>query len=1368
MVVANGFPLQLAANMRSRRLLSTQTSSVASHSDDNDDPEEEFLTQVSAGSEDCCVLCKMPVSLQKLPRHLLVAHPQLQSKVLNTVQFCPPVQSQWQDCDSCKKCFVRLNSHRCKKPYLERSWEDVHGPLILNGSKCPFCQKNDECNIYDDARALVRHISDDHRNLTAATLEQLWPGAFEDCPNCQDLVHIPYRAMHAERCGRAFASAPLYPPTTLAAPLVVAPPLVGSRQLGVSNGRSSVRAVGAAAAVSLQSAASQSRQRSGNNQAGRSAAASIPNVGATSSGSAASGRSRRAQAARTDATGSNGARSNARPHQSSASSSSNNGSAAARDNGGFAGIGSSPQEDSPDHEDAEAAVDHDDVAVDLPIADALQLLGWFHYNMHKMPYQWKDNIRSISRGLLQGIVDTSRDSIVNDRCFLAFFLLPGIIEFVRRDTKRGLVMNTLEQFADAPDVAAAIIKRALHLREQFPHLARQQEMQNAAALDPELQRAVQDRDLRRMYTQSYKNGRYKNAKNNMYAVQDLSRGQHPPERLTPEQERENVETLFPAANELDSFPAEDVAHGGQPLPPSLQLSPEHVRDVLPKLDKDTAPGISGLTMAYFLNIFGGRTLSPDGTVSPPTEEQSLLTTLYNKILTNSVSELMRAVLTGSRVVIIPKKGISPAGVGRPLGIGEVLYRVLGKIISNVMGKQLADVMAPLQLAVGVKDSCIIMDRVLQQMYDDGYAILSLDLENAFNTVRRRQLYDSCRELAPELLGILRFSYEEKSELRDSHGDFIKFCETGVRQGDPLAMIFFCIAAFKLLQELEDCRKRVTEAARREARVDEMIRGGLTMAYADDVFCGTEVQLLEVLLPEFIAILERAGFKVNVSKCSIVAKNLDLVGVISEDVIQSTEGCIYLGAPVGAPDYVRRILRQKIASKELDPRSLGGLVKPEEMFRLVSLCINPSVVYLRRAAGYGAAKAALLEFDQAIEKLLLDTLDVKVQTTDTDGTALSDEDIRLDIGLLHNRTVQLLRTPLSLGGLGVYAHFGMEGERSELVVRLRVSAFLRAHSSLSICRYPDPNTQDDIRIGQSEGFEEYIADHTILAADNDTFYCNMRIATTPNLTRQAILAVHKARLSALYERLRSLDEDHPYLAYLRSATEDAGSGPLAWLKGFYGSEMKYFKEVVQLYLGVSSIPTQVSRGRNGCRCACGRLPGFAHALLCSWLGGRRTKRHHMVVAALAKLIKDMFPEYTVTVEEVVGTNARNGNDVRADIVVRDAQGRVKFVIDVAIVMPSAEVYLKRPICAHERKDAAAVMEEEQKKNIYIPLVPLPTIIPFVLESTGRLGPAAKDFVKKICGTNTFRRSQFITQCSWILAVGAGQMVQLAEPFLTANA
>ena len=55
------------------------------------------------------------------------------------------------------------------------------------------------------------------------------------------------------------------------------------------------------------------------------------------------------------------------------------------------------------------------------------------------------------------------------------------------------------------------------------------------------------------------------------------------------------------------------------------------------------------------------------------------------------------------------------------------------------------------------------------------------------------------------------------------------------------------------------------------------------------------------------------------------------------------------------------------------------------------------------------------------------------------------------------------------------------------------------------------------------------------------------------------------------------------------------------------------------------------------------------------------------------------------------------------------------------------------------------------------IPAESVIPFVIESTGRLGPAAFSFLNKICGTQTFKRSRFISEIALLCARYTGKML-----------
>ena len=63
-----------------------------------------------------------------------------------------------------------------------------------------------------------------------------------------------------------------------------------------------------------------------------------------------------------------------------------------------------------------------------------------------------------------------------------------------------------------------------------------------------------------------------------------------------------------------------------------------------------------------------------------------------------------------------------------------------------------------------------------------------------------------------------------------------------------------------------------------------------------------------------------------------------------------------------------------------------------------------------------------------------------------------------------------------------------------------------------------------------------------------------------------------------------------------------------------------------------------------------------------------------------------------------------------------------------------------------------------------IVPAPTpatIIPFVLEATGRLGPSDLAFLNKIYPTHTCHSSKFLNDISMLFAISAGNMLEATQ-------
>ena len=91
---------------------------------------------------------------------------------------------------------------------------------------------------------------------------------------------------------------------------------------------------------------------------------------------------------------------------------------------------------------------------------------------------------------------------------------------------------------------------------------------------------------------------------------------------------------------------------------------------------------------------------------------------------------------------------------------------------------------------------------------------------------------------------------------------------------------------------------------------------------------------------------------------------------------------------------------------------------------------------------------------------------------------------------------------------------------------------------------------------------------------------------------------------------------------------------------------------------------------------------------------------------------------------------------------------------------------------EVPDAAAKAMETAKRNHYSavkdPLqLPPASIIPFVLETSGRLGPSALGFIQRISGAHTYLRSQFFKEINFICAIYSRRMLEATREWMRAN-
>ena len=193
-------------------------------------------------------------------------------------------------------------------------------------------------------------------------------------------------------------------------------------------------------------------------------------------------------------------------------------------------------------------------------------------------------------------------------------------------------------------------------------------------------------------------------------------------------------------------------------------------------------------------------------------------------LTEEPSNRLEA-YTANRLIPLLK---APTGI-RPIGIGEVLRRIIGKAVINEIKPEIMESAGSLQLCAGQRAGCEAaahaMGYIFQEENTD--AVLFIDASNAFNTLNRTALLHNIQYLCPPMATYIRNCYQKPSRLFIAGGKELMSSE-GTTQGDPSAMPSYGIGILPYLAMI---------------RPDQETGLLKQLAYADDIGGGAKLAIL---------------------------------------------------------------------------------------------------------------------------------------------------------------------------------------------------------------------------------------------------------------------------------------------------------------------------------------------------------------------------------------------------------------------------------------------------------------------------------------------------------------------------------------------
>ena len=251
-------------------------------------------------------------------------------------------------------------------------------------------------------------------------------------------------------------------------------------------------------------------------------------------------------------------------------------------------------------------------------------------------------------------------------------------------------------------------------------------------------------------------------------------------------------------------------------------------------------------------------------------------------------------LMASRLIALSKD----PGV-RPIGVGEVCRRLIGKVAIAVIRDEVIDIAGCQQLCAGQRSSCEAIVHCVRKLYCSGEAegILCVDASNAFNALNRGLALRNILHLCPSFGRLLINTYRSHSSLF-INGDCI-LSKEGTTQGDPLAMSMFAVASIPLINELDE-----------SSNVKQFW-------YADDATAVGDLKELKTWWNKIKSLGKPYGYFPNAAKTVLLVSEEKYDRACSyfagSDVIVRSDGINLLGVPIGSEAFVESQLKKKLES-----------------------------------------------------------------------------------------------------------------------------------------------------------------------------------------------------------------------------------------------------------------------------------------------------------------------------------------------------------------------------------------------------------------------------------------------------------------------
>ena len=185
-----------------------------------------------------------------------------------------------------------------------------------------------------------------------------------------------------------------------------------------------------------------------------------------------------------------------------------------------------------------------------------------------------------------------------------------------------------------------------------------------------------------------------------------------------------------------------------------EIDGEMIRDAA--LRTKGSGGPSGVDSTGFKRILGCKSFKSSTSLC------DALATMTRKLCTEYIDPNTIEPLVACRLIPLNQG----EGAVRPIGVGEVLRRIMAKCVMKILKHDVIDASGSLQVCAGLKCGSEAAIHAMRKMFeaDDNDAVLLVDASNAFNSLNRSAALHNIRILCPTLATFAINTYRAPARL----------------------------------------------------------------------------------------------------------------------------------------------------------------------------------------------------------------------------------------------------------------------------------------------------------------------------------------------------------------------------------------------------------------------------------------------------------------------------------------------------------------------------------------------------------------------------------------------------------------------------